>query len=82
MNHYLNADGTRYTDKQGWETDDFVKETTGRDPRMAQTVLCPGYIQKGATSVTKNDLTALTGYQPIKYIAESKYDGANKAFTD
>lgn len=49
---------------------------------MAQTVLCPGYIQKGATSVTKNDLTALTGYQPIKYIAESKYDGANKAFTD
>ena len=49
---------------------------------MAQTVLCPGYIQKGASSVSKNDLTALTGYQPIKYIAESKYDGANKAFTD
>mgnify|MGYP002773666460 FL=1 len=82
MNHYLNADGTRYTDKQGWENDGFVAETTGRDPRMAQTVLCPGYIQKGASSVSKNDLTALTGYQPIKYIAESKYDGANKAFTD
>ena len=47
-----------------------------------RTVLCPGYIQKGATKVTANNLNALTGYQPIKYIAESKYDGANKAFTD
>ena len=82
MNHYLMADGSRYTDKQGWETDDFVAETSNRDPRMAQTVLCPGYIQKGATKVTANNLNALTGYQPIKYIAESKYDGANKAFTD
>lgn len=82
MNHYLMADGSRYTDKQGWETDDFIAETTNRDPRMAQTVLCPGYIQKGATKVTANNLNALTGYQPIKYIAESKYDGANKAFTD
>ena len=34
MNHYLMADGSRYTDKQGWETDDFVAETSNRDPRM------------------------------------------------
>ena len=27
-------------------------------------------------------ITALTGYQPIKFVGESKYDGANKAFTD
>lgn len=82
MNHYLMADGTRYTDKQGWETDDFVTETANRDPRMAQTILCPGYIQTGASTVTANDLTALTGYQPIKFVGESQYDGANKAFTD
>ena len=82
MNHYLMADGTRYSDKAGWQTDDFVAETTNRDPRMQQTVLCPGYIQTGASKVTANDLTALTGYQPIKFVGESKYDGANKAFTD
>lgn len=82
MNHYLMADGSRYTDKSGWLTNDYVKETTGRDPRMAQTVLCPGYIQTGATKVTPNNLTALTGYQPIKFIGESKYTGANKAYTD
>ena len=82
MNHYLMADGTRYSDKAGWQTDGFVAETTNRDPRMQQTVLCPGYIQTGASKVTANDLTALTGYQPIKFVGESKYDGANKAFTD
>lgn len=82
MNHYLMADGTRYSDKAGWQTDDFVTETANRDPRMQQTVLCPGYIQTGASKVTANDLTALTGYQPITFIGESKYDGANKAFTD
>lgn len=82
MNHYLMADGTRYSDKAGWQTDDFVAETTNRDPRMQQTVLCPGYIQTGTSKVTANDLTALTGYQPIKFVGESKYDGANKAFTD
>lgn len=82
MNHYLMADGTRYSDKADWQTDDFVAETTNRDPRMQQTVLCPGYIQTGASKVTANNLTALTGYQPIKFVGESKYDGANKAFTD
>ena len=82
MNHYLMADGSRYTDKADYQTESFVEETTGRDPRMAQTVLCPGYIQTGASKVTANNLTALTGYQPIKFIGESKYTGANKAFTD
>lgn len=82
MNHYLMADGSYYSSKEGYETDNYVAETQNRDPRMAQTVLCPGYIQKGASKVTANSLNALTGYQPIKYVAESKYDGANKAFTD
>ena len=82
MNHYLMADGTRYSDQADWQTNGFVAETANRDPRMEQTVLCPGYIQTGASKVTVNDLTALTGYQPIKFVGESKYDGANKAFTD
>ncbi len=82
MNHYLMADGSRLTDQEGWQTFDYVKETQNRDPRMSQTVLCPGYIQTGAKKVTANDLTSLTGYQPIKYVGNSSYDGANKAFTD
>lgn len=82
INHYLMADGSRYTSQTGWETKQFAAETQNRDPRLKQTVLSPGYIQKGATVTTLNKLVAVTGYQPIKFVAEVAYDGASKAITD
>lgn len=82
MNHYLMADGSRFNDVKGWETMNYVEETVNRDPRMAQTVLCPGYIQVGATKVTANDMSSCSGYRPIKFVNSSAYDGANKALTD
>jgi len=82
MNHYLMNDGTRFIDQEGWETMQFVEETKNRDPRMAQTVLTPGYIQVGSSSSTVNTLTSLTGYQPIKYVASSAYGGSNKGVCD
>ena len=82
MNHYLMKDGTFYSAQEGYDTKTFVDEVADRDPRLAQTVLTPGYVQVGDSKVTVNNLNAFTGYQPIKYVGESKYDGANKAFTD
>lgn len=82
MNHYLMANGTLFSAQEGWEKAGFVEETKNRDPRMKQTVLCPGYIQTGATKVTTNNMSSLSGYRPIKFVGESSYDGANKAFTD
>jgi hypothetical protein len=38
---------------------------------MAQTVLCPGYKQVGATTVTKCTLYSHTGYEPIKFIGDA-----------
>ena len=79
MNHYLMADGSRFTDKEGWETMPYSEETQGRDPRMAQTVLCPGYKQVEATTVTRNTLSSHTGYEPIKFVgtaANSTTSGA------
>lgn len=71
INHYLMADGSRFTDKAGWETMSYVDEMKGRDPRLAQTVMCPGYVQKGASAVTPCLFTSHTGYQPIKHIPEA-----------
>lgn len=82
MNHYLMADGTRFTDIQGHETMFYTEETKGRDPRMAQTVLCPGYIAKEETKPTPNDMTSLTGYEPIKFVASSAQSGASKGTFD
>jgi hypothetical protein len=82
MNHYLMADGSRFTDKAGYETMTYTDETKNRDPRMAQTVLCPGYIQVGEETVSPNKLLALTGYQPIKFVSDAAHDGASKGTND
>lgn len=82
MNHYLMADGTRFTDKQGYETMFYTDEVKNRDPRLQQTVLCPNYIQKGETIVTANDLTAYCGYRPIKFVGTKDHDGAAKSTSD
>lgn len=82
MNHYLMANGSRFDSRPGWETMSYSEETRGRDPRMAQTVLCPGYIQVGSTEETVDSTSSLTGYRPIKYVNAAEYDGALKAYTD
>lgn len=40
---YLMADGARFTDKPGYQTMQFVQEFTGRDPRLSQTMIYPGF---------------------------------------
>jgi hypothetical protein len=82
MNHYLMKDGTRFTDRSGYETMSYLDETADRDPRMAQTVLCPGYIRKGDMEVSPNTLLAMTGYQPVKFVADASQGGASKGYVD
>lgn len=82
MNHYLMADGSRFTDKEGYETMFYTDEVKGRDSRLEQTVLCPKYIQKGETTVTANDLSAYCGYKPIKFVSSKDHDGAAKSTSD
>lgn len=82
MNHYLMADGSRFSDKSGYKTLEYFDETQSRDPRMAQTVLCPGYIQTGASAKTSNTLVSRTGYQPIKYVDNSSRNTASKGTSD
>lgn len=39
---YLMKDGSRFTDRAGWETMEIPAEFKNRDPRLTQTVLGPG----------------------------------------
>lgn len=78
VNSYLMTDGSRFTDKDGYETYSFAEETKDRDPRLSQTIRTPGYTRiGGTTSLAPDLLTSVTGYQPIKYVMETKYDGPN-----
>lgn len=72
VNHFLMEDGTRFTDKPGWETMFYTDEMKGRDPRLAQIVMAPGYIQKGSSSVTPNEFYSWTGYEPIKHVPSAE----------
>lgn len=72
---YLMTDGTRFTDISGHDTLTYVAECANRDPRMAQTIHTPGYIQKGAAKTAAVDLKqTFTGYKYIKYVMESTYN--------
>lgn len=78
VNSYLMADGSRFTDKAGYETFSFIEECKNRDPRLSQTIRTPGYTRIGETTKLVPDLlTCVTGYQPIKYVMDKTYDGAN-----
>lgn len=75
VNSYLKADGTRFTDQPGYETMLYVNECANRDPRLSQTVYCPGYIVKGAIKTSAVNLTnTLTGYKYIKYVMDASYN--------
>ncbi len=83
VNMYLMKDGTRFTEKAGYKTMDFIEETKDRDPRLAQTIRTPGYKRIGSgISVAPDMASTMTGYQIIKYVGESKYDSYKSSEND
>ncbi len=75
---YLMKDGSRFTDKPGYETMQFLEESQGRDPRFAQTLRCKECVITDATKAP-NVSVAKLGYQMLKYHVDGKSDmnGAN-----
>lgn len=80
---YLMKDGSRFTDKSGWETMTFDVETKNRDPRLGQSIRIPGYTRIGETvAEAPNVSCTVTGYQPIKYVTGVDKDTYNVADND
>lgn len=75
---YLMKDGSRFTDRAGWQTMQFVDEMKDRDPRLAQTVRGLNYTRIGSTAVLAPDLMmTATGYQPIKFVQARNTAGSD-----
>ena len=80
---YLMKDGTRFTDKAGWEEMEFAEEIRNRDQRLAQTIRTSGYTRYGKTALVAPDFsTCITGYHPTKYVGGTEHDGYNKSYLD
>lgn len=83
VNSYLMADGSRFTDQNGYEDMTFVEETQNRDPRLSQTIRTPGYSRIGNTVALAPDFdNARTGYQIIKFVMSKAYDNYNTNVND
>lgn len=74
VNHYLMADGSRYSSVSGWQTKTFADQVKGRDPRLHQTIRIPGYsyVTLATNKSSYCDLDcSLTGYSINKYVMPS-----------
>ena len=79
VDSFLMADGSRFTDREGWSTMQFVDELTGRDPRLAMVCVTPGYIRLGATEVSAPDFgCSVTGYQVAKFVMDETLPGVGR----
>lgn len=83
VNSYLMKDGSRFTDKPGFEKIQFYEECQDRDPRLAQTIRTPGYTRIGNTNKLVPDFgAAVTGYQLTKYVTDETQDSYVKNDND
>lgn len=83
VNSYLMADGSRFTDIAGYDMLEFYDEVQNRDPRLAQTIRTPGYTRIGESTPIAPDFEAtMTGYQPIKWMNSTEFDGNNQSIQD
>ena len=87
INSYLMKDGSRFTDKAGYQTMTIVEECMDRDPRLAQTIRTPKFIRVGATSDKVGLMqdavkVSTTGYMPIKYVQDENHDAQTQNDND
>ena len=87
VNTYLNRDGSRFTDKAGYEKTLFADEFENRDYRLMQSIRYPGYTRRNNnvnTPYAPDFGYCVTGYQPIKFVAPADFgsDGYNLSYTD
>lgn len=80
VNSYLMKDGSRFTDKPGYNTYGFFDETKDRDPRLAQTIRTPGYKRVDGTTVLAPSYSGtVTGYQLTKFVTSAVNDANSKS---
>lgn len=73
---YLNADGTPYTSRAGWQTETFDVETQNRDLRLSQTIRSGNYhrTENGVPVIAPPNFNqTYTGYQPIKWSYDERF---------
>jgi hypothetical protein len=75
------TDGTRFTNRQGYDTIQFAREMKDRDYRLAQTVRSLGYKRSDGTPAPPNYGYTFTGYHILKHSLDDKrLDGISESY--
>lgn len=83
VDSYLMNDGTRFTDIPNYDHKEFYQEMQNRDPRLAQTIVTPGYTRIGSSDQLSPDFSStMTGYQIIKGLTGKSSDAWHKSDND
>ena len=83
VDSYLMNDGSRFTDKVDYKLMSFYDEMQGRDPRLSQTIVTPGYTRLNSEKLlSPNFNSTTTGYQIIKGVTSENADGWHKSHND
>lgn len=81
VNTYLQLDGSRFTERSGFDTIQFVREMENRDHRLAQTVRSLGYTRSDGSAAPPNFGYTYTGYHLLKHSLDDKrLDGISEAY--
>lgn len=83
VNSYLMADGSRFTDKSGYETMEYFDEMQNRDPRLTQTTAGPNFKVLGESNAEPFNFNAgVDGYRVIKALPPRDQWSINGGRTD
>jgi len=81
INTYLMTDGSRFTERPGYDTIQFVREMKDRDYRLGQTVRSLGYQRSNGTPAPPNFGYTYTGYHLMKHsLDDSRLDGIAESY--
>ncbi len=76
VNTYLMRDGSRFTEKAGYDQIEFYTEMKNRDYRLSQTIRTEGYYREDGTIAPPDFAVTLTGYHIKKWsLDDSWHDG-------
>lgn len=81
VDSFLMKDGSRFTDKEGWETLPFVEEMKDRDPRLGMIMRLPDHVRTTSKATYVGPIITLTstGFQFDKFVMAPEYEIAERA---
>ncbi len=83
INSFLMSDGSRFTDRQGYQTYNFFQEMQNRDPRLTQITAGPDFKVTGKTTREPVNLSiTTTGYRIIKALPDNSQWSTSGSYFD